>query len=463
VKTSVPGQMTFETMSPKEMADVFTERHAGERDRPRRAYLAALGTVWAMTEEWVETVLQIANRENDSIEAVEARLGRELDNTQSVTMRDGVATIPIRGPLMRYGNLLSRVSGASSYQVLATDFTTAIEDSAVKAVLLAVDSPGGTVNGVEELGELIYKARGIKPIVAHVSNDGASAAYWIASAADEILAGKTAVLGSIGVRSTYVDYRGWEEKQGIHTYEFLSSQSPKKKFDPEVKDDRARLQVLLDDLAEVMGNAIGRNRGITAQEVFETYGAGDVMVGERAVDAGLADRIGTYEEIHAELAARVSDSKSLLFTGGAAANDKEPEMSDEKKTPDTPDTEAKKLTAEQIAEQYPDFVKAWRKEGADAERARLKGIDALAEAGHEDLIQECKDNPDCTPETAAFRMKLAEKKAKKDGLDALEKDEEELDPPDPHGSEESDPGSEAAIARRILSAGRVEVHKKTAS
>jgi signal peptide peptidase SppA len=430
--------------------------------RGRRAFQFALGIPWAMTEESIEEVLQIAARENPSPEAIEAKYGRELGDTAHVTVRDGIATVRVRGPIFRYGNLFTRMSGASSYQVLATDFTTALEEPQVKAILLAVDSPGGMVNGCEELAELIYKARGMKPIVAHVSGAGTSAAYWLASAADEIVAGKTAELGSIGVRATYTDFRDWEEKQGIRTYEFISSQSPKKKFDPREDDSRARLQRTLDDLAAVFIGALARNRGITPEQVIESYGAGDVIVGAAAVEAGLADRLGTYEEVHAELAEQTS-AGSVLFTGGSAANHEETKMAEEAAKTETPDALAPKLTAEQIEADYPEFVAEWRKQGADREYARLAAIDALAEPGHEDLIKACKADRDCTPETAAFRMKQAEKKEKAEGLEALKKDEAELDAPKPLASEATDPDSEAGTARRVLTAGKTEVHLKPAS
>jgi ClpP class serine protease len=301
----------------------------------------------------------------------------------------------------------------------------------------------------------------MKPIVAQVSGAGTSAAYWLASAADEIVVGKTAELGSIGVRATYTDYRDWEEKQGIRTYEFISSQSPKKKFDPRENDSRARLQRTLDDLADVFIGALARNRGITPDQVIESYGAGDIIVGAAAVEAGLADRLGTYEEVHAELAEQTS-AGSVLFTGGSAANHEETKMAEEAKI-ETPDALAPKLTAEQIEADYPEFVASWRREGADREYARLAAIDALAEPGHEDLIKACKADRDCTPETAAFRMKQAEKKEKAEGLEALKKDEEELEAPKPLASEATDPESEAATVRRVLMAGKTEVHRKPAS
>ena len=133
---------------------------------------------------WPSVLLAVADRQGDP-EALEARLGRPLDNTRAVSIRDGVAVIPITGPIMRYANLFTRISGATSTQELATDLQTALDSPQVRAIVLNIDSPGGEASGINELADMIHASRGKKPIKAYVGGTGASAAYWIASAADE--------------------------------------------------------------------------------------------------------------------------------------------------------------------------------------------------------------------------------------------------------------------------------------
>ncbi|MBO0155228.1 S49 family peptidase, partial [Vibrio parahaemolyticus] len=83
-------------------------------------------------------------------------------------------------------------------QLLAQDFTQALNDPSIKAILLNIDSPGGEAKGIHELAEMIYQARGKKRIIAYDGGNACSAAYWIASACDEIVIDATGCAGSIG-------------------------------------------------------------------------------------------------------------------------------------------------------------------------------------------------------------------------------------------------------------------------
>jgi hypothetical protein len=167
--------------------------------------------------------------------------------------------------------------------------------------LFSIDSPGGEANGCFELADAIFAAREQKPIRAYVGGMGASAAYAIASAAERITCAASAELGSIGVRAGYLDASRAMDAAGLKEWIFISSQSPYKGFDPNVEDDRGRLQVVLDDLASVFVELVARNRGVDVDMVLEDFGKGGVMVGARAVAAGLADELGDFETVLAEM------------------------------------------------------------------------------------------------------------------------------------------------------------------
>ena len=124
---------------------------------PRALELAA-SRPWLMPPEPPDTLMAVADRQGDP-EALEARLGRPLDNTRAVSLRDGVAVIPVTGPIMRYANLFTRISGATSTQELATDLQAALDDPKVRSILLNVDSPGGEANGISELADMVVAAR----------------------------------------------------------------------------------------------------------------------------------------------------------------------------------------------------------------------------------------------------------------------------------------------------------------
>src|ERR1044072_2358791 len=169
-------------------------------------------------------------------EAVAAKIGRPLDNSRTVTVRDGVAVIPVSGPIFRYANLFTEICGATSIEVLATDFQQSLDDRSVKAIVREINSPGGEVDGTSELAQHIFAARGVKPVTAYVSNLGASAAYWLASACDEVVCNDTASLGSIGVVGTVCVHKD------KHHIEFVSSQSPNKRRNLETESGRAQIQ-----------------------------------------------------------------------------------------------------------------------------------------------------------------------------------------------------------------------------
>lgn len=252
---------------------------------------------WAITEDYLRLIVEIGLRQNLDPAAVEAQTGRRLDNTRTVEERGGVAIIPVIGPIARYLNLFSEISGGTSIQVLAKDFTAALNNPEVRAILLNIDSPGGEANGVHEFANMVYAARGKKPIVAYVGGMGCSAAYWIASAADEIVTDATALVGSIGVVAAMPIPEGDE-------IIFVSSQSPRKHPDVTTEDGKADIQYTIDALAYVFIESVARNRGKTIDEVLDTFGGGSVFVGKHALVVGMTDRLGSYEETLAGMVGR---------------------------------------------------------------------------------------------------------------------------------------------------------------
>lgn len=288
-----------------------------------RAFEYVAGQPWAMTREYLELIAQITIEERSvediakgvdlarekreerehSPAAVAARVGARIENTRRATLREGgIAILPITGPIFRYANLFTAYSGATSTQLLATDFQSLMENQDVRAVLLSIDSPGGEAFGIGELATMIKLGARQKPVVAYVSGMGASAAYWLASAADEIVADSTAILGSVGVVLTVRDTKRAEKQRGIDRYEIVSSQSPRKRLEPDSDEGRQALQETADAMAEVFIESVARNRGVSVETVLANFGQGGVMVGKRSVDAGLADSIGSFESLLTDMA-----------------------------------------------------------------------------------------------------------------------------------------------------------------
>lgn len=353
------------------------------------------GDPWAITETALHTILEVAVRENEAPEAVAAKLGRQLQNSYNATERDGVAIIPVTGPLFRYANIFTAISGASSYELIARDFMSALENPQISSIILDIDSPGGEVNGVSELASMIFEARGTKPVIAYASGDAASGAYWIASAADEIVVSETSALGSIGVVGIY---RGKSAKESTETVEIVSSQSPNKRLDPMSDDGRAKLQARIDSMADVFVSTIARNRDVTDDHVLEHYGGGDVMIGAHAVNAGLADRIGSLERLITELSSPKTQSpRTTTMVEGFFSSTQ-------------PKKEKKPMNLEQLKTDHPDLVASLHAEGSAKEKQRLKDIlSCEAAEGRQKLAQEIALHTDINAMDAQHLMKSAPK------------------------------------------------------
>lgn len=363
---------------------------------PRTAFELAANHTWLITAEALDTVMAVAAREGD-VQALETKLGRPLDNTRNVTVRDGVAVIPVTGPIFRHANLMTEISGATSTGSLASDIQEALDSPGVKALVLDIDSPGGEATGINELSEMIFSARSKKPIKAYVGGMGASAAYWIASAADEVVIDDTAQLGSVGV---VLNLRKRDDKTGEKTYEIVSSNAPNKRPDLETEQGRAQLQTRTDELANVFLDKVARNRSIPREEVNDRFRQGGIATGALAVEAGMADRLGSLESLITELAgstASFSTQRSVKMTTVKTTAELQAAIE--------AGTDPKTI---QIAEPEAVDTDKIRTEAAEAERARCKGIMDLASAGFEKEVATAIDEGASVEATGLALFKAAQ-------------------------------------------------------
>jgi ClpP class serine protease len=252
---------------------------------------------WLITEEWLQTIVEIAERENEPPQVISARLGRPLNNAPAAVRRDnGVSIIPVVGPMFRHANMLTEISGATTTARVAQDVGAALDDPAVRAIVLAVDSPGGEATGIADLAELVRGAS--KPTAAHVEGQGASGAYWLASACQEVVASPTAFLGSIGV------VLGVRPQPQGGRVQVVSSGAPLKRQELLSAAGMTALQEKADAIEKVFVDAVAAHRRTTPAKVLDTFGRGGTLVAARALEAGMADRIGTLESLVADLGSR---------------------------------------------------------------------------------------------------------------------------------------------------------------
>jgi capsid assembly protease len=261
---------------------------------------AVLGSGWGISPQGLELVFARAEQALQAPSAVDSKPSDGVDRSWQLTKRDGVAQLRVYGPLVSSDSWMRHYFAA--YQDIAQELHVAMTDPSITSLVLTISSPGGHVTGCQELAQIIASHRGTKPIVAFVEGDACSAAYWLASACDAIVAAETAVLGCLGVQVAYLDDSKLLENWGLREIVVTSSQTPEKNRSPVDDAGRAAWQQMVDDLADVFLGAVAANRKVERSVVDAQFGRGAVLVGKRAVDAGLADRLGTYEALHAELA-----------------------------------------------------------------------------------------------------------------------------------------------------------------
>ncbi len=173
-------------------------------------------------------------------------------------------------------------------------------DDAVKGIIFEIDSPGGSVLPSKEIADVIKEAK--KPTVAWIRSTGASGAYWIASAADKIVADETSITGSIGVIGSYLQFEKLFEKYGISYEQFTSGPykdtgSPYKAPRP---DERIYFQEKIDALKDVFIDAVAENRNMSREKVAR-LATGELFLGAEAFEVGLVDVLGGKEEAQATM------------------------------------------------------------------------------------------------------------------------------------------------------------------
>lgn len=235
-----------------------------------------------------------------------------IPDTRDYEITNGIAIIPIVGTLVRRTVGLEAQSGLTSYGCIAEWLDAALEDNAVKGILLDIDSPGGEAGGVFDLADKIFDSRKIKPIWAVANDDAFSAAYAIAAAAERIYLSRTGGVGSIGVIAVHLDQSVAEADAGlkytaIYAGEHKNDLSP---HEPLSDPARAQLQMEVDRVYELFATSVARMRGIELTAVKATEAA--LYFGDQSIAVGLADRIGTMGDALSDLTKKVARPSSPL-------------------------------------------------------------------------------------------------------------------------------------------------------
>ncbi|MFZ4623271.1 MAG: S49 family peptidase [Rhodoferax sp.] len=393
--------------------------------------LDLLTAPWAIAPDKLREIQAIYTThlrgEKIDIDAIEARLGRPLANEQQdYQIREGgVAVLSLEGVMAPKANLFMRISGGVSTQMANTQIESAIADPRVTAMVLAIDSPGGSVFGTPELAATIRELSAIKPIITVSDASLASAAYWAGSAANAIyISGPTVQVGSIGVVASH----SYDPKGAGTTTEITAGKYKRIASDtgPLSAEGLAYIQGHVDHLYSVFVDAVAVQRGTTPESVLANMADGRIFIGQQAIDHGLVDGYATVDAMVEQLATNPAKfarrSKAIFALGGLpqppaasagaqpAATATEPVLLNPPATSHQRTTTMDRATLEQahpalFAQLQTEFLAA----GATAERTRIQAVESALIPGHEALVATLKFDGKSSGGDAALAVNQAER------------------------------------------------------
>ena len=302
---------------------------------------AVLSSSWAMLPEQCDVLARVlvhrmsgGTPDANLFDAFEAA----TDHDRRAWYTAGtVGVLPLTGTIFPKANIMTQMSGATSIERWISEFETMIADDSVQSVVLDIDSPGGSVWGIAEASERFNAAKNGKPIVAVSNYLCASAAYWIASQADEIVASPSSITGSIGVYAMHQSMQRAMVEAGVDLSiivagQYKAERSPALQL---TEGARAELQTEVNEDYDDFIKAVAKGRGIRASRVKSDYGEGRAYTSRRALDRGMVDRI-----------ASLRDTIERLQGSGSAG--RKPKRRSESETPEAATVSAEAMSAMMI-------------------------------------------------------------------------------------------------------------------
>ena len=274
------------------------------RHKIRRVVAQVCNDPWLIRTDKALQIQEFLNLRGGGYELSRSEIneafGMSGDRPRPIVL-NGIAVLPLRGVIAPRVNMLTSFSGGTTCDVFAMWFRAALANQAVRAIVLDVDSPGGQVRGVEELAEEIFQARAQKPLIAVANYECMSAAYWLASAAGELVASPSSEVGSIGVVRIHQETSKADELAGRTTTimripEFKIEANP---FEPLSADAKAHFEGLNKNTYDKFTAALARNRGVSSETA--EFGRGRYFQAPEALRLGMVDRLGTLEDVLREL------------------------------------------------------------------------------------------------------------------------------------------------------------------
>lgn len=238
-----------------------------------------------------------------SAEEIEERI-KAGPGSGSVQQQGQVAVLPLYGVLMPRATLMSQLSGGTSLDQFQAMLTGAVNDPTVSAIVLDVNSPGGSVALTPETAAVVRAAASKKPIVAVCNTMCASGAYWLASQCTELVASPSALVGSIGVYQEHFDLSQMLESMGVNPTIVKAGKykAEGNEYEPLGADALAAMQDMVDEFYGMFTADVAKGRNVPARDVRGGFGEGRVVTAKQALVAGMVDRIDTLQGTIAKVA-----------------------------------------------------------------------------------------------------------------------------------------------------------------
>ena len=287
-----------------------------------RAFRALAAEPWAIEPSWLPVLAAIALRNQAgprpepswagrNVELIAGPTSRKMEGSRNtVVSGDGIALLPVFGPIFGRANMMADISGATTCTALQADYQLALSNPDVGAIMLLIDSPGGQASGIAAFSDQIWQGRKAKPTWAYAMGSAASAAYWIGCQAAQFNADRTAVIGSIGV-ACGISKQVEPDDDGDMEFDFVSTNAPEKRVDPETDDGKAQIIAMLDGIEGQFIADVARGRATNATNVKANFGKGGVLIGQAAADAGMVDAVSNYDAFYGQLARLVANQRKV--------------------------------------------------------------------------------------------------------------------------------------------------------
>ncbi len=258
---------------------------------------AVFNSPWAIMPDKMEAIVEfIETKASGHDVAVKPDTAKHETRAAS----GNVMMIPVHGVISHRIHMVDDLSGAggTSTERLGNQIDMAVNDPSIKTIILDIDSPGGSVAGVQEVADKIFHAREKKPIVAVANSLAASAAYWIGSSATEFVVTPSGMVGSIGVLSAHTDVSKFQENVGFKTT-LISAGRYKvegNQFEPLADGARDTIQGVIDEYYNTFVSTVARNRGVKTNEVRNGFGEGRAITAKAALAENMVDKIATMQD-----------------------------------------------------------------------------------------------------------------------------------------------------------------------